>query len=118
MAKAHRGHKIDAPLPTDRVTHQKPFGVTGIDFAGPLYIKVGSNMRKRLYCTLYMFYYTCVHLELYTDMTTDKFCWLSNGLLGDEDCHTPSKRTTPRPFRKPTNTWLNYGPVYLQRKLT
>jgi hypothetical protein len=46
MAKAHHGHQIEEPLPADRVMPQKPFGVTGIDLAGPLYIKVGSNMRK------------------------------------------------------------------------
>jgi hypothetical protein len=33
MTKAHHGHQIEAPLPADRVIPQKPFGVTGIDFA-------------------------------------------------------------------------------------
>jgi hypothetical protein len=52
---------------------KKPFAVTGIDFAGPLYIKVGSNMKQA-----YIALFTCattraVHLELCTDMTTDKF---------------------------------------------
>jgi len=73
MAKNHRGQQIEAPLPADRVKPQKPFEVTGIDFAGPLYIKVGSNTRKS-----YIVLFTCaitrsVHLELCTDMTTDKF---------------------------------------------
>jgi len=73
MAKAHHGHQIEAPLPTDRVIPQKPFGVTGIDFARPLYIKVESNMRKG-----YIALFTCattraVHLELCTDMSTNEF---------------------------------------------
>jgi hypothetical protein len=73
MAKAHHGYQIEAPLPADRVIPQKPFGVTGIDFAGPLYIKVGSTMRKG-----YIVLFTCattraIHLELCTDMSTDKF---------------------------------------------
>ena len=73
LAKAHYGHQIEDPLPADWVTPQKPFGVTGIDFAGPFYIKVGSNMGKG-----YIALFTCatthaVHLELCTDMTTDKF---------------------------------------------
>jgi hypothetical protein len=51
----------------------KPFTVTAIHFAGPLYIKVGRNMHKA-YITLF----TCataraVQLELCTDMSTDKF---------------------------------------------
>jgi len=73
MAKNPGGHQIEAPLPADWVKPQKPFAVTGIDFVGPLYIKVGSNIRKS-----YIALFTCatthaVHLELCTDMTTDKF---------------------------------------------
>jgi len=67
------GHQIEAPLPADRVNPHKPFVVTGIDLAVPLYIRVGSNIRKS-----YTALFTCattraVHLELCTDMTTDKF---------------------------------------------
>jgi hypothetical protein len=46
MAKNPCGHQIEAPLPADRVKPQKPFAVTGIDFAVPLYIRAGSIMRK------------------------------------------------------------------------
>jgi len=73
MAKAHHGHQIEAPLPADRVIPQKPFGVTGIDFAGSFYIKARSNIRKG-----YIALFTCattrvVHLILCTDMSNDKF---------------------------------------------
>jgi hypothetical protein len=73
LATHPRGRQIEAPLPADRVRPQTPFGVTGIDFAGPLYIKVGSGVRKG-----YIALFTCattraVHLELCTDLTTDKF---------------------------------------------
>ena len=44
ILKAH--HQIETPLPADRVKSQTPFGITGIDFAGPLYINVGSNTTK------------------------------------------------------------------------
>jgi hypothetical protein len=52
---------------------QKPFAVTGIDFAGFLYIEAGSNMRQG-----YIAFFTCattcaVQLELCVDLTTDKF---------------------------------------------
>lgn len=72
MAKARPGHQIEAPLPADRVIPQKPFGVTGIDFAGPLYIEVGSNMRKGYIALLTCATTRAVHLELCTDMS-DKF---------------------------------------------
>jgi len=62
--KNPRGQQIEALLPSGRVKPSRPFAVTGIDFAGPLYIKVGNGMHKA-YITLF----TCattraVHLEL------------------------------------------------------
>jgi hypothetical protein len=73
MMKNLRGQQIEAILLSDCITSSRPFAVTGIDFAGPLYIKVGSDMRKA-----YISLFTCattraVHLELCTDMSTDKF---------------------------------------------
>jgi hypothetical protein len=72
MARNPHCRQIEDPLPADRVQPQKPFAVTGIDFDGPLYIKMGSNMRQG-----YIALFTCantraVHLEVCTDMTTDK----------------------------------------------
>jgi len=71
--KNPRGQQIEAPLPSDRVKPSRPFAVTGIDFAGPLYIKVGNDMHKA-----YIALFTCattraVRLELCTNMGTDKF---------------------------------------------
>jgi hypothetical protein len=119
MAKAHRGYQIEASLPTDRITPQKHFGVTGIDFAGPLYIKVGSNMRKG-YISLPL--HVLLHVPFIRNYALIRplksYCWLSNYSWGEEDCHIPSTRTTPRPSMPPTNTWPNYGHLYLQQKLT
>ncbi|XP_049769730.1 uncharacterized protein LOC126108506 [Schistocerca cancellata] len=73
ILKNPRGQQIEAPLPPEQVSPAKPFAVTGIDFAGPLFIKVGKETHKS-YITLF----TCattlaVHLELCTDLSTDKF---------------------------------------------
>jgi hypothetical protein len=73
MAKALPGAEIEAPLPMDRVTPLRPFAVTGIDYAGPLFVKVGGTLKKS-----YIALFTCattraVHLELCLDMSTDKF---------------------------------------------
>jgi len=46
MTEAHNDQQIEVPLPADWITPEKYFGVTFIDFAGPLYINVGSNIRK------------------------------------------------------------------------
>jgi len=102
MAKDHHSLQIEAPLPADRVIPQKPFGVTGIDFAGPLYIKVGRNMRK-----CYIALFTCAVLFIWNYALicpTTIFCWLSNDSWGDGDYQKPFTRTTLKPFMPPTNT--------------
>jgi hypothetical protein len=73
IAKGLPGGEIEAPLPADRVTPLRPFAVTGIDYAGPLFVKVGHTLKKG-----YIALFTCattraVHLELCLDLSTDKF---------------------------------------------
>ena len=73
IAKNPFGQEREAPMPADRVSASKPFQVTGIDFAGPLYVK-GTPLLKPCYVALF----TCatiraMHLELCSDMTTDTF---------------------------------------------
>ena len=41
-----RGQQIEAPLPADRLRPARPIAVTGVEFAGPLYVKVGREMQK------------------------------------------------------------------------
>jgi len=36
----------EAPMPADRIMASRPFQVTGIDFAGPLYVKGKLPLRK------------------------------------------------------------------------
>ena len=62
------------PLPKDRVTDVTLFTTTGVDFAGPLYVKDNGGILKKMYICLF----TCacvraVHLELVPDMTLDSF---------------------------------------------
>ena len=63
-----------APLPDMRVVRTRPFQHTGVDFAGPLYIKTNSHESAKAYIALF----TCattraVHLELTADMTAKTF---------------------------------------------
>ncbi|GBN97198.1 hypothetical protein AVEN_47318-1 [Araneus ventricosus] len=59
-----------APLPEDRLRDSATFETTGIDLAGPLYLRDGSKAWVVLYtCAVYH----AVHLELATSLTTDKF---------------------------------------------
>ncbi|XP_074658631.1 uncharacterized protein LOC141911540 [Tubulanus polymorphus] len=79
IAKCYLCKKLDAlpyklplppPLPEFRVTRSHPFETTGVDFAGPMYVKG----RKKIWICLF----TCttskaVHLELVLELTTDGF---------------------------------------------
>ena len=69
-------------MPADRVTTSKPFHVTGIDFAGPLYVKE-TPLLKQCYVALF----TCatiraVHLELCSNMTTNTFLLAFQKFIG------------------------------------
>ena len=61
------------PLPGYRVSQSRPFAVTGVDYAGPLYVKEGTQVEKR-----YIALYTCastraVHLEVAKDLSAEAF---------------------------------------------
>ncbi|XP_038162876.1 uncharacterized protein LOC119797746 [Cyprinodon tularosa] len=71
--KAKAGQQTTAPLPKDRITESPPFEITGVDFAGPLYVKTQNSMTKA-----YIALFTCavtraVHLELVSDLSTENF---------------------------------------------
>ncbi|XP_035211056.1 uncharacterized protein LOC118185325 [Stegodyphus dumicola] len=60
-----------APLPPDRCREAFPFENSGIDYAGPLYVKSGRELSKT-----YVLLFTCaitrtVNLELTADLSTE-----------------------------------------------
>ena len=63
------------PLPAFRVNEARPFSHTGVDFAGPLYVRdtVNSTPRKVWMCLFTCCVTRAVHLELVPDMTTEAF---------------------------------------------
>ncbi|GFY57571.1 integrase catalytic domain-containing protein [Trichonephila inaurata madagascariensis] len=65
------GTQIMAPLPRDRKEQSPPFAVTGLDFAGPIYVK---NSKEKFYILLCTYAVTrALHLELVTSLTTEAF---------------------------------------------
>ena len=64
-------------LPAERVSDAPPFSTTGIDFAGPLYVRSSDN--KDCSCKVYVCLFTCastrvVHLELTRELSATSFC--------------------------------------------
>ena len=61
------------PIPTERVSASAPFTYVGVDYFGPLFMKVNRHTQKVWVCL-----YTClatrvIHLELMNDMTAQQF---------------------------------------------
>ena len=64
----------EAELPNFRVNETLPFSNTGVDFAGPLFVKNSPGEMKKVYVALF----TCgvtraIHLELVEDLNTISF---------------------------------------------
>ena len=62
------------PLPAFRVREAPPFTNTGVDFAGPLYIKTTGGGQSKVWVALYTCCVTrAIHLELVPDMSAPAF---------------------------------------------
>ncbi|BES91553.1 Pao retrotransposon peptidase [Nesidiocoris tenuis] len=65
---------IPPPLPENRVRQARTFEVTGVDLAGPLYLKVDGGPNKNFWVCLFTCgIYRAVHLELVSSQSTDSF---------------------------------------------
>ena len=79
--KAQPQSQLLGQLPKERVTMSRPFQSTGIDFAGPIYIRHGgrrsrsaNSVSAKSYIALFVCLSTkAVHIELVTDLSTDCF---------------------------------------------
>ena len=63
------------PLPRFRVAEEPPFTYTGVDFAGPLFVKTGKAVANR---KVWICLYTCcvvraIHLDIVPDLSTPAF---------------------------------------------
>lgn len=76
-AYARTSQQYMGQLPADRVQPSRPFTVTGIDYAGPVFIKGGTPRRptriKTYICVFICFSTKAIHLETVSDMTTAAF---------------------------------------------
>ena len=62
------------PLPEFRVKECPPFAYTGVDFAGPLYVKNQTGPQQKVWICLYTCCVTrAIHLDLVPNLTTSAF---------------------------------------------
>ena len=70
-------HQLVGQLPKERVTPDIVFDKVGLDYAGPLMLKLGSTRRptlvKSYVCVFVSLSVKAVHLELVSDLTTEAF---------------------------------------------
>jgi hypothetical protein len=70
-------YPIMGNLPKSRVEPTRPFSISGVDYAGPIYIKECRGRSKRTVkayiCVFVCFSTKAVHLELVGDLTTQTF---------------------------------------------
>nr|CAI5859325.1 unnamed protein product [Callosobruchus analis] len=73
ICKRHDSKPLEVetpPLPTDRVRDAMAFEVVGVDYAGPLFLKIGGKVWICLFtCAIFR----AVHLELCTSLSTSCF---------------------------------------------
>lgn len=63
-------------LPVPRITPSRPFSITGVDYAGPLYLRPihkRAAPAKAYLCVFVCFSTKAVHLELVNDLSTQAF---------------------------------------------
>ena len=65
--------QVTPPLPADRVSHVKPFGLTGIDYAGPLMVRKGDRVEKTWIALFVCGTTRAVHLETVDSLSTESF---------------------------------------------
>lgn len=64
-----------APYPRSRIEESPPFTYTGLDYLGPLYVKVSqpSATQKVWLCLFTCLAVRAIHLEVVHDMTAEQF---------------------------------------------
>jgi len=82
ITRNHFGQEREPPMPADRISASRPFQVTGIDFAGPLYVKGKPPLRKSYIALFSCATVRAVHLELCSDLTTDTFLLAFQRFIG------------------------------------
>ncbi|XP_057711992.1 uncharacterized protein LOC130929085 [Corythoichthys intestinalis] len=120
--KVKPAQQIMAPLPRDRVTESPPFEVTGVDFAGPLYVRSNTQPKKA-----YIALFTCavtraVHLELVSDQSTEHFLLALKRFIARRGLckviYSDNAKTFKRADQDLKNLWRSFNGAELREFFT
>ncbi|XP_058797106.1 uncharacterized protein LOC131667606 [Phymastichus coffea] len=75
--KPRLAHQLMGNLPAERVTPNRPFTITGLDYGGPIRVRISKGRGQHAYKG-YIVVFICfatkaIHLELVSDLTTKSF---------------------------------------------
>ena len=104
------------PIPTERVSASAPFIYVGVDYFGPLFMKVNRQTQKVWVCL-----YTClatraIHLELINDMATQQFLLGFRRFIARHGKPDKIISDNAAQFKLASDTIAGYGDRFLQRK--
>ena len=75
--KAHATSQLMGELPSARIQPSRPFRTTGVDYAGPISLRMGTPRSKAItkgYIAIFVCFATkAVHIEVVTSLTTESF---------------------------------------------
>ena len=75
--KVKASQQLMGQLPLIRIQPARPFTTTGVDYAGPIMLRLGSTRSKQTskgYVALFVCFVTkAVHIEVVTSLTTEAF---------------------------------------------
>ena len=77
ICRRHEGPSFQQPRmppwPRERVSLSHPFQFVGLDYLGPVYVKVHSDLHKIWICLFTCLSVRAVHLEWVMDLTATQF---------------------------------------------
>jgi hypothetical protein len=100
-------------LPSFRAEFTKPFAATGVDFAGPIHVKVTHGDNKKADTSkVYIALFTCaatraVHLELCKDLTAEEFKLAMRSFAARRGTPTLMVSDNAKTFQAP-KLWLDH----------
>jgi Integrase zinc binding domain len=100
-------------LPEDRCSFAEPFKVTGLDFAGPFYVKDAKE--KAWMCLFTCAVTRALHLELVKSMSTPCFLLALNRFISRrglcQTIYSDNGRTFQRAAKELSNRWKKIDPI-------